>query len=76
MRTYNSMAEIDAEIKMIRDCTRWLCYFLDKAKSRRDVTGEAIKQGFLKTHLKEARKILGVRLMQYEGEDYWYITKW
>lgn len=38
-----------------------------------EVRGEARMNGFTKTELKEARKILGVRLHTTEQGYYWYL---
>lgn len=38
-----------------------------------EVRGEARLNGFTKTELKEARKILGVRLHTTEQGYYWYL---
>lgn len=76
MKIYNSFEEYEKECAMNYDCAIWLSKFLTVAKPRREVTGEAIKQGFTKSQLRAARKILRVRLIRNAGdkrEDYWAI---
>lgn len=60
---------------MNQQCVDWL---RSKLIFRGDVSmdevrGEARIEGFTKTELKEARKILGVRLHTTEQGYYWYL---
>lgn len=68
----------------IRNCAVWLNTFFNengKLQPRRVVKGEALKAGFGQTELKQARKLLKVKLMQNfklnpagtEMEDYWWL---
>jgi hypothetical protein len=70
------------EIEEIRDCMLWLHRFFHdngRIQPRRVVRAEALKAGFSQHVLKQARKRLGVQLLQNfmpnpQGtafEDYW-----
>lgn len=75
-KKFKSRQEYEHERDQMLRCAEWLNNFLDMAKPRRVVSGEAIKQGFTKSQLKAARKIIGVQLMPQSrdlSEDYWYI---
>lgn len=60
---------------MNRDCVDWLKNeLLGKGDIPIDeIRGEARKMGFTKTELKEARKILGVRLHTMATGYFWYL---
>lgn len=66
----------------INSCVKWLCnYFAEhgKLQPRRVIRAEALKAGYTQRELKEARRILGVKLFpefmpdpaKNELEDYW-----